>query len=42
MANTKGTKKMEKAVVVEEEEEVGFGELELKIQKPALNADKTL
>lgn len=42
MANTKGAKKMEKAVVVEEEKEVGFGELELKIQKPALNADKTL
>ena len=33
---------MEKAVAVEEEKEVGFGELELKIQKPALNADKTL
>jgi hypothetical protein len=34
---------MEKAVVVaEEEKEVGFGELELKIQKPTLNADKTL
>ena len=42
MAQTKGTKKMEKAVVVEEEKEVGFGVLELKIQKPALNADKTL
>ena len=42
MAQTKGTKKMEKAVAVEEEKEVGFGELELKIQKPALNADKTL
>ena len=42
MAQTKGTKKMEKAVVVEEEKEVGFGELELKIHKPALNADKTL
>ena len=42
MAQTKGTKKMEKAVAVEEEREVGFGELELKIQKPALNADKTL
>ena len=43
MAQTKGTKKMDKAaVVVEEEKEVGFGELELKIQKPALNADKTL
>ena len=42
MAKAKGTKKMEKAVVVEEEKEVGFGELELKIQKPALNADKTL
>ena len=42
MANTKGTKKMEKAVVVEGEKEAGFGELELKIQKPALNADKTL
>ena len=42
MAQTKGTKKMEKAVVVEEEKEVGFGELELKIQKPTLNADKTL
>ena len=42
MAQTKGTKKMEKAVVVEEEKEVGFGELELKIQKPALNADRTL
>lgn len=39
---TKGTKKMEKAVAVEGEKEVGFGELELKIQKPALNADKTL
>ena len=42
MAQTKGTKKMDKAVVVEEEKEAGFGELELKIQKPALNADKTL
>lgn len=42
MVQTKGTKKMEKSVVVEEEKEVGFGELELKIQKPALNADKTL
>ena len=42
MAQTKGTKKMDKAVVVEEEKEVGFGELELKIQKPALNADRTL
>ena len=42
MAQTKGAKKMEKAVVVEGEKEVGFGELELKIQKPALNADKTL
>lgn len=42
MVQTKGTKKMEKAVVVEEEKEVGFGELELRIQKPALNADKTL
>lgn len=42
MAQTKGTKKMDKAVAVEEEKEVGFGELELKIQKPTLNADKTL
>lgn len=42
MVQTKGTKKMEKAVIVEEEKEVGFGELELKIQKPALNADRTL
>ena len=42
MAQTKGTKKMEKEVAVEGEKEVGFGELELKIQKPALNADKTL
>ena len=42
MAQTKGTKRMEKAVAVEGEKEVGFGELELKIQKPALNADKTL
>ena len=42
MAQTKGTKKMEKAVVFEEDKEVGFGELELKIQKPTLNADKTL
>lgn len=42
MAQTKGTKRMEKAVVVEGEKEVGFGELELKIHKPALNADKTL
>ena len=41
MAQTKGTKKMEKSVVAEEKE-VGFGELELKIQKPTLNADKTL
>lgn len=42
MEKAKGAKKMEKAVAVEEEKEVGFGELELKIQKPALNADKTL
>ena len=42
MAQTKGTKKMEKPAAVEEEKEVGFGELELKIQKPTLNADKTL
>ena len=42
MAQTKGTKKMEKEVAVGGEKEVGFGELELKIQKPALNADKTL
>ena len=42
MAQTKGTKKMEKAVVVEGDKEVGFVELELKIHKPALNADKTL
>ena len=42
MAQTKGTKKMETAVIAEEEKEVGSGELELKIQKPALNADKTL
>lgn len=39
---TKGTKKMEKAVAVEGEKEVGFGELELKIAKPTLNVDKTL
>ena len=40
---TKGTKKMaEKAVVVTEEKEVGFGELELKIAKPTLNSDKTI
>lgn len=42
MAQTKGAKKMEKAVAVEGEKEAGFGELELKIQKPALNADRTL
>lgn len=42
MAQTKGTKKMEKAVIAEEKKEVGFGELELKIAKPSLNADKTL
>ena len=42
MAQTKEIKKMEKAVVAEGEKEVGFGELELKIHKPALNADKTL
>lgn len=42
MAQTKGTKKMKKAVAVEGEKEVGFDELELKIQKPALNADRTL
>ena len=42
MAQTKGAKKMEKAAAVAEEKEVGFGELELRIQKPALNADRTL
>ena len=42
MAQTKGTKKMEKAVTVVEEKEVGFGELELKIAKPTLNSDKTI
>lgn len=42
MAQTKGAKKMEKSVAVEGEKEAGFGELELKIQKPALNADRTL
>lgn len=42
MAQTEGTKKMKKAVAVEGEKEVGFDELELKIQKPALNADRTL
>ena len=41
MAQTKGAKKMERAAVAEEKE-VGFGELELRIQKPALNADRTL
>lgn len=42
MAQTKGAKRMEKAVAVEGEKEAGFGELELKIKKPTLNADKTL
>ena len=42
MAQTKGAKKMEKAAAVAEEKAVGFGELELRIQKPALNADRTL
>lgn len=42
MAQTKGKKKMEKAVTVAEEKEVGFGELELKISKPSLNTDKTI
>ena len=42
MVQTKGKKKMEKAVTVAEEKEVGFGELELKISKPSLNTDKTI
>lgn len=40
---TKGTKKMaENVIAPAEEKEVGFGELELKIAKPALNSDKTI
>ena len=42
MAQTKGTKKMEKAVVVEGEKEVDFGDITLKIAKPTLNSDKTI
>ena len=41
MAKAKTVKQCD-TEVVEGEKEVGFGELELKIQKPALNADKTL
>lgn len=33
---------MAKAELVEETKEVGFGELELKIEKPTLNSDKTI
>lgn len=36
------TKQMETEVIVSEEKEVGFGELELKIAKPSLNSDKTI
>ena len=39
---TKGTKRMEKAVVVEGEKEVDFGDITLKIAKPTLNSDKTI
>ena len=42
MANTKGTKRMEKAVVAEGEKEVDFGDITLKIAKPTLNSDKTI
>ena len=42
MAQTKGTKRMEKALDVAGKKEVGFGELELKIEKPSLNTDKTI
>ena len=36
------TKKTTEVIAEKTTEEVGFGELELKIQKPTLNADKTL
>lgn len=39
---TKKAKQMETEIVEVETKEVGFGELELKIAKPILNADKTL
>lgn len=35
-------KQMETEIVVTDEKEVGFGELELKIAKPSLNSDKTI
>lgn len=42
MAEKKGTKKMEDEVVVTEVKDVDFGDLELKIEKPTLNKDKTI
>lgn len=39
MANTKGTKKMEE---VTETKELDFGDIELRISKPSLNADKSI
>ena len=38
----KKEKKMEDEVMVSEEKEIDFGDLELKIEKPTLNKDKTI
>lgn len=42
MAEKKGTKKMAEEVVVTEVKDVDFGDLELKVEKPTLNKDKTI
>lgn len=42
MAQTRGKKKVENAVAVTEQKEVGFGDIELKIAKPSLNKDQTV
>lgn len=42
MADKKGKKVMEGQVTKIEEKEVDFGDIELKIQKPTLNTDKTI
>ena len=42
MARAKTVKQCETEVVVAQTKEVGFGDIELKIAKPALNSDKTI
>ena len=42
MAEKKGAKKMADEVVVAEVKDIDFGDLELKIEKPVLNKDKTI